>query len=78
MKTLIRIANALESIANLLTYRVIRVKDVDRAKVYTEHLGRKLMPDVRGNEQDKALKPDPQVGFGLRNGQFCPCCGKRY
>ena len=42
MKTLKRIAVALEEIAAILREGTVKVKDVDRAKVYSEHLGEKL------------------------------------
>lgn len=40
-----QIAHALNNIADLLKNDTIRVKDVDRAKVYSEHLGEKLRKD---------------------------------
>ena len=42
MKTLKRIADALEGILKLLQSGTVQVRDVDRAKVYSEHLGEKL------------------------------------
>ena len=46
--TLRRIAAALEEIAAVLRSGTIQVKDVDRAKVYSEHLGQKLNPQRAG------------------------------
>lgn len=37
-----RIAIALEEICKILRTGIIQVRDVDRAKVYSEHLGEKL------------------------------------
>jgi hypothetical protein len=48
-----RIAAALERLANAVDKSgVLQMRDVDRAKVYSQHLGKKLRPKKDSSKED--------------------------